>query len=208
MTSRILVRRLAVEQLVPVSSKSERYSESFEPLHKHAMSHPFARSIAPPRTALPCIQHIHQYTQHELATWLQHWQVQIISPISILVCSVQSVSSHVCLSPSPSLYTYIYIYIYIKPSMRTSREARKRRRARQRERGSAQRRPARRKEQRSVFCSRSRPNVRLWQSGFYGNIRSPEVCGVAVPTPGERVPVPRRGGRAVEGEAVFPQHAP
>ena len=26
-----------------------------------------------------------------------------------------------------------------------------------------------------------------------GKIRSPEVCGVSVPTPGERVPVPRKG---------------
>ena len=39
-------------------------------------------------------------------------------------------------------------------------------------------------------------------------IRSPEMCGVAVPTPGEREFVPKRGGRAVDGEAVFPPVPP
>ena len=49
---------------------------------------------------------------------------------------------------------------------------------------------------------------------FYGKIRSPEVCGVTVPTPGERVPVPRRGracggrrSRVPTGAAVrLPSH--
>ena len=49
---------------------------------------------------------------------------------------------------------------------------------------------------------------------LYGKIRSPEVCGVSVPTPGELVPVPRRGracggrrSRVPTGAAVrLPSH--
>ena len=39
---------------------------------------------------------------------------------------------------------------------------------------------------------------RLWQSGHYGNIRSPGVCGVAVPT-WENGCLFREGGRARGG---------